>query len=144
MTIREVFPILCVRGAAEAIEYYKRVFGAAELLRLADPGGRVSHAELRLGPVTIMLADEHPELGFLGPLSRGGTAVMLHLHVDDVDAVAELARSAGATILRGPTDEGHGERQCQLRDPFGHEWLLGHQIEALTPEEIERRFKAQF
>lgn len=140
--IREVFPVLCVHNGAAAIEFYRTVFGAEELLRLDEPSGRVAHAELRLGPITLMLADEFPEYHFLSPRTIGGTAVTLHLHVDNVDQLAARAIAAGATILRPPTDEGHGERQCSLRDPFGHHWLLGHQLEALSPEEIKRRFDA--
>lgn len=141
--VREVFPYLLVRGAAAAIEFYARVFGARETFRLEDARGRVSHAELALGPVTVMVSDEHPELDLLSPLAFGGTGTTLHLHVRDVDAMAARAEQAGATILRPPTDQPHGERQCRLRDPWGHEWLLGHQLEALSNDEIRRRYEAQ-
>lgn len=141
--IKEVYPYLCVRGAVAAIEFYQRVFGAEELFRLTEPDGRVGHAELRFGATTVMLADEYPEYGLRGPLAFGGSGTTLHLHVDDVDSLAVRAREAGATILREPTDQGHGERQCRFRDPSGHEWLLGHELEALSREEIERRFNAQ-
>jgi PhnB protein len=128
--VHEVFPYLCVRGADAAIAFYTRVFGARETARLATEDGRVMHAELALGPVMVMLSDEHPEIGILSPLAFGGTGVTLHLHVDDVDAMARTAEEAGAVILMTPTDQEHGERQCRLRDPFGHQWLLGHPIEA--------------
>ena len=129
--IHEVYPYLIVRGAAPAIEFYREVFGAVETMRMADPDGRrIGHAELRLGPVTIMLADEYPELGILSPEAFGGTGLTLHLHVDDVDSLAERAIRAGATMVREPADYEHGERQCRVRDPFGHEWLLGHAIGA--------------
>jgi PhnB protein len=141
--IRDVFPYLCVRDAAAAIEFYTRVFGAEEELRLIDAGGRIAHAELRLGPVVVMLVDEHPEYGIRSPLAFGGTGLTLHLHVDDVDTLTARARSAGATVLREPEDHGHGERQSRVRDPFGHEWLLGHELEALSSEEIKRRFDAE-
>ncbi len=135
-TIREAYPYLIVRGAAAAIEFYRTVFDAEELLRIPDPDGqRVGHAELRLGPITIMLADEYPELGLLSPAAYGGTGLTLHLHVDNVDLLAETAVRAGATMLREPTDYGHGERQCRLRDPFGHEWLLGQEIGKASAEE---------
>jgi PhnB protein len=128
-TIREVYPYLIVRGAAAAIEFYQNVFGAEEIFRLPDPEkNRIGHAELKLGPVTIMLADEYPELGIQSPAAFGGTGTTIHLHVDNVDALAERALRAGATMVREPTDYDHGERQCRLRDPFGHEWLLGHEI----------------
>jgi PhnB protein len=141
--IRDVYPYLCVHDAAAALEFYARVFGATEVMRLTDQRGRVAHAELRLGPALLMLVDEHPEYGIRGPLSFGGTGTTIHLHVDDVDALTARARAAGATVLREPTDYGHAERQSRLRDPFGHEWLLGQEIEAVAPEEIKRRFEAE-
>ena len=141
--IREVFPYLCVRDAAAAIEFYTTVFGAEELLRLTDAGGRIAHAELRFGPVVVMLVDEHPEYGIQSPLAFGGTGLTLHLHVDNVDTLTARARSAGATVLREPEDYGHGERQSRVRDPFGHEWLLGHELETLSSEEIKQRFDAE-
>lgn len=142
--VHEVFIYLCVRGGEAALGFYTRVFGARETFRLQEPPGRVSHAELQLGPATLMLADEHPEHGILSPLAFGGTGTTIHLHVDDVDDFARRAADAGAVILAGPADQAHGERQCRLRDPFGHEWLLGHTIgEPMTPEEIRRRFEEQ-
>ena len=142
--VHEVFIYLCVRGGAAALDFYTRVFGARETFRLQEPSGRIAHAELRLGPATLMLADEHPEYGILSPLAFGGTGTTIHLHVDDVDDLARRAADAGAVILIGPADQAHGERQCRLRDPFGHEWLLGHALgEPLSPEEIRRRFQEQ-
>jgi PhnB protein len=140
--VQEVFPYLCVRGAAAAIDFYTRVFGARETLRMSGPDGRVGHAQLQLGPATLMLADEHPECGIRSPLAFGGTGTTLHLHVVDVDALAAQAVAAGATLLMEPADQPHGERQCRLRDPFGHEWLLGHPIESVSPEEMQRRYAA--
>jgi uncharacterized glyoxalase superfamily protein PhnB len=125
MAIREVYPYLCVHDGPGAIEFYSRVFGAVVGLRIDEPDGRVGHAELNFGPAVIMLADEFPELGILSPRTIGGTATTIHLHVDDVDSLAGTAAGAGAVILRGPQREGHGETQCRIRDPFGHEWLLG-------------------
>jgi PhnB protein len=128
-TIDQVFPYLIVRDAAAAIEFYRTVFGAKETLRVPDPDKRrIGHAELTLGPMTIMLADEYPELGIRSPLAFGGSGLRLHLHVDDVDALAQDAVRAGAAMLMEPADQDHGERQCRLRDPFGHEWLLGQQL----------------
>lgn len=136
-TIREVYPYLCIRGAAAAIEFYQKVFGAEEIFRMTDPeNGRIGHAELKLGPVTLMLADEHPELGIRSPLAFGGSGTTIHLHVDDVDALARRAVQAGATMLREPTDYSHGERQCRVRDPFGHEWLLGHELEKTARSQV--------
>ncbi len=130
--VQEVFPYLCVRGAAAAIDFYTQVFGAEETLRMTSPDGRVGHAELKIGPATVMLADEHPEYGIRSPLAFGGTGTTIHLHVDDVDALTARAVAAGATVLREPTDYEHGERQSRIRDPFGHEWLLGHPIEPVS------------
>jgi PhnB protein len=128
-TIDQVFPYLIVGDAAAAIEFYRKVFGAKETLRVPDPDQRrIGHAELTLGPMTIMLADEYPELGIRSPAAFGGSGLRMHLHVDDVDALAQDAVRAGATMLMEPADQGHGERQCRLRDPFGHEWLLGQEI----------------
>jgi uncharacterized glyoxalase superfamily protein PhnB len=143
MAVHELFVMLAVRGAARAIDFYTTVFGGRETLRLAGPDGRIAHAEVQLGPATLMLADEQPEWGFRSPLAFGGSGTMIHLHVDNVDAVLARAVAAGATELREPVDEGHGERQAKFRDPFGHEWLLGHELERLSAEEIRRRFDAE-
>lgn len=140
--VRELFVYLCVDGGAEAIDFYTRVFGAEETFRLQAPDGRIGHAELRLGPATLMLADEHPEAGVRSPRAYGGTGTTLHLHVDDVDVLTRRAEEAGAVVLRPPADEAHGERQSRLRDPWGHEWLLGSPVgEPLSPDEIRRRFE---
>ena len=103
-TIREMFPYLCVRDAAAAIDFYKRAFGAHELFRLTEPSGRIGHVELKLGPGTLMLADEFPEYGIRAPQASGGTGVTIHLHVADADAMARQACAAGATMLMPPTD----------------------------------------
>ena len=127
--IREVFPYLIVHDAPSAIEFYRQVFGAEERLRIPDPEkGRVGHAELVLGPAVIMVADEYPELGIRSPAAFGGTGLRMHLHVDDVDGLTARAVEAGAVVVSEPKDYDHGERQCRLRDPFGHEWLLGQDI----------------
>ncbi len=140
MPIREVFPYLHVKDAAKAIDFYIRAFGVTEKLKLIDPIGRVGHAELDFGCATGMLADEHPELGFLGPASVGGTTVTLHLHVDDADELIRKAVEAGATIEREPTDAFYGERSGVVRDPFGHRWNIGHSIEEVSAEEMQRRY----
>jgi PhnB protein len=141
--VRELFVCLCVRDAAAAIAFYTSVFGARETFRLAEPNGRIGHAELRFGPANVMLCDEHPEHGIHGPPTGGCPGTTVHLHVDEVDRLAERAAAAGAVIVRPPTDHAHGERQCRLRDPFGHYWLLGHQLEELSEQEIVRRYAAQ-
>ncbi len=127
--IRSVFPYLCIRGARDAIAFYQAVFGAEVLSRWDGPDGRVAHAELRFGHATFMLSDEYPDLEIHGPEHWGGTPVRFHLHLDDVDGMAERAREAGARIVRGPCMEAHGERQCLVRDPWGHLWLLGDGVD---------------
>lgn len=144
MKIHEVFPYLRVKSAAEAIDFYSRAFGARELFRLTEPSGRIGHAELELGGVTLMLSDEYPEHDIKGPESLGGTTFSIHLHVDDADAAIRRAVEAGATVLREPSDAFYGERGGVVRDPFGHEWMLGHKIEDVTPEEMQRRYDALF
>ena len=141
MLIHEVFVYLHVRNAAAALRFYTDVFDAREILRIDMPDGRVGHAEIRIGPMVLMLADEFPERGVQSPLAFGGTGTTLHLHVDDVDALAPRAWDEGAMILREPSDEEHGERQCRLRDPFGHEWLLGQQIVPMSDDEIKRIYE---
>jgi uncharacterized glyoxalase superfamily protein PhnB len=117
MLIHDVFVYLHVRNATAALRFYTEVFDAQETLRIDMPDGRVGHAEIRIGPMVFMLADEFPERGVQSPLAFGGSGTTLHLHVDDVDALARRAWDAGAMILREPADEEHGERQCRLRDP---------------------------
>ena len=140
--IHEVFAYLCVRDAARAIRFYVAAFGAEEIMRLTEPSGRIGHAELRFGPAVIMLADEFPEHGFVGPQGESGTSVTIHLHVDDADAMCQRAVAAGATLLSPPKDEFYGERSGRVRDPFGHRWMIGHEIEKVSPEEMQRRYTA--
>jgi uncharacterized glyoxalase superfamily protein PhnB len=142
MPIHELFVYMRVKDAARAIEYYAHVFGAREKFRLVEPSGRIGHAELDFGGTTVMLADEFPEHGFRGPGSVGDTTFSIHLHVDDADALIARAVEAGATLVRAPSDAFYGERSGVVRDPFGHEWNIGHQIEDVTPEEMQRRYTA--
>jgi uncharacterized glyoxalase superfamily protein PhnB len=142
--VHEVYPYLRVRDAARALEFYKRAFGARELFRLTEPSGRIGHAEIKIGGTTLMLADEYPEMNIVGPQTLGGTSFSIHLHVDDADAWIERAIAAGATMLRPAADAFYGERSGSVRDPFGHEWLLGHQVEEVEPEEMQRRYTALF
>ena len=142
MAIHELFPYLRVRNADQAIAFYKRVFGAEEKMRLTEPGGRVGHAELDFGGTVLMLSDEYPELGFRGPQSIGAVTSSVHLHVDDADALIQKALEAGAELVRPAADHFYGERSGTVRDPFGHEWMIGHSIEQVTPEEMQRRYDA--
>ena len=138
-----VTPYLIVKGAARAIEYYKKAFGATELMRFADPSGRVAHAEIQLGNSRVMLADEHPEMDIRGPQSLGGSAVGLLLYVDDVDAAFDRAVAAGATVNRPVQDQFYGDRSGTLIDPFGHKWTLATHKEDVSDEELQRRARAQ-
>jgi uncharacterized glyoxalase superfamily protein PhnB len=140
MAIHELFAYLRLQDAPRAIDFYKVAFGATEKFRLTEPSGRVGHAELDFGGTTLMLSDEFPEYGIRGPASVGGTTLTIHLHVDDADAVIRDALAAGATLVRPASDQFHGERSGTVRDPFGHEWNVGHSIEDVTPEEMQRRY----
>ncbi len=142
--VREAFPYIRLRRAAEAISFYKRAFGAEELFRLSEPSGRIGHAEIRIGTMTVMLSDEFPEYGIQGPEGLGGTSFAMHLHVDDADRAIGRAVEAGATVVMSPADHFYGERSGRARDPFGHEWSIGHEIEKVTPEEMQRRYTAMF
>lgn len=142
--IHEVFTYLRVRDSAEAIRFYAQAFGASERFRLVEPSGRIGHAELQLGPAVLMLSDAFPEWGLCAPPGDSDIGASVHLHVDDCDAVVAAAVAAGATLLMPPTDQFYGERSARLRDPFGHTWLIGHSIESLTPQEMQRRYTALF
>ena len=140
MANRELFAYLCVKDAAAAIAFYKTAFGATEKFRLTEPGGRVGHAELDFGASTLMLSEEFPEFGITAPDPAKTPPVTLHLHVDDADEVIRLAVDAGATLERPAKDEFYGERSGCFRDPFGHRWNVGHHIEDVAPEEMQRRY----
>jgi len=144
MTQPLVIPYLIVNGAARAFEFYAQAFGAVEVLRLTEPGGRVGHGEIRIGASRVMLADEYPEHGILGPAARGGTTVSLNLSVADADAVVERAVAAGATLRKAVADQFYGERSGQVEDPFGHVWHVAARIEDVSLEEMQRRFTALF
>ncbi len=142
MAIHEVFAYLHVHDAARAIAFYKEAFGAEEKLRLAEPSGRIGHAELTFGGHTVMLADEFPEYGLKGPRGLGGTSVTVHLHVDDADETIRRAVAAGATVVFKPEDRFYGERSGRVRDPFGHEWNIGHHLQDLSAKEMQERYTA--
>ncbi len=137
-----VTPYLIVAGASEALEFYAKAFGAKELMRIDAPGGRIGHAEIRIGDSTIMLADEFLEMGARGPTSLGGTAVSILLYVDKVDELFDRAVAAGAKAIQAVRDQFYGDRSGMLEDPFGHVWTVATHIEDVTPEEINRRFSA--
>lgn len=144
MKAHELFVYLSVKSAAEAAAFYKNVFGAKETLKLVEPSGKVGHLELSLAGSTLMIAEEYPELNFVAPGKTGVTSVRIHLHVDDADAWIDRALKAGATLVRPLEDHFYGERSGTIRDPFGFYWLIGHSIEKVTPEEMQRRYTALF
>lgn len=144
MATHELFAYLRVADAGKAISFYREAFDATEKFRLVEPNGRVGHAELDFNGATLMLSDEFPEFGLLGPGSGGDSTFTLHLHVDDCDAVIATAIRAGATLEMPIADHFYGERSGAIRDPFGYRWSIGHSIEAVSPAEMQRRYDAMF
>ena len=140
--IREMHPYLCVPSVDDAIAFYTTVFGAREHVRLRDPSGRVGHAELHIGSAVLMLSDPFPEMGVVPPDASDARSVSIYLRVENVDALVASARDAGATVEREPEDQFHGERSAALLDPYGYRWLLGHTIEDVSTEEMQRRYAA--
>lgn len=139
-----VTPHIVVRGAAEAAEWYVRALAAEELSRLPLPDGRLLSVELRFGDSTVRVADEFPELDVLSPETIGGTAVVLHLSTDDVDALWQRALDAGAEVLHPLADQFWGNRQGQIADPFGHRWNLAQPLREVSPDELARAAAAAF
>jgi len=137
-----VVPYLLVRNAAAAIEYYKKAFGAVEVDRF-EVDGRIGHADLIIGDSHIMLADEHPEIGHVGPETLGGTTFGMALYVDNVDELFQRAIDAGGKVQRPVADQFYGDRTGTLTDPFGHKWSLSTHVEDVTPEEMRRRIEKQ-
>ena len=136
---RGATPYLCIRDAASGIEFYKKAFGAVELMRLADPTKKIGHAEIKIGEACIMLADEFPDMGFRSPQILGGSPVTIHLYVEDVDAFVDRVVAAGAKLLMPVADQFYGDRAGKLEDPFGHVWFIATHKEDVSPEEMERR-----
>ena len=132
-------PYLIVGGAADAIEFYKKAFGATELFRMAGSGGKIGHAEIKIGNSPIMLADEHPEMGARSAKTLGGSPVFLMLYVDNVDALAAQAIAAGAKPVRPVQNQFYGDRSGSFEDPFGLLWTISTHVEDVSPEEMERR-----
>jgi len=137
-----VTPYLIIKNAADAIEFYKKAFGATELFRMDQPDGKIGHAEIKIGDSPIMLSDEFPEMGHRGPQSLGGSPVSIMLYVEDVDAVVNRATTAGAKLDRPVEDKFYGDRAGSLTDPFGHIWHIGTHKEDVSPEEMEKRAAA--
>jgi PhnB protein len=136
-------PYLVCKGAAQAIEFYKKAFGAVELMRMPGPDGQIMHAEVKIGNSVLMLADENPEQGHMSPSSRGGSTSSVMLYTNDVDATFKQAVTAGAKATMPPVDMFWGDRMGNLTDPFGHTWAIATHKEDVSPEEMERRMAAQ-
>jgi PhnB protein len=135
-------PYLIVKDAARAIEFYKKAFGATELVRMAQPDGKIGHAEIKIGDSPIMLADEFPEMGARSPQSLGGSPVSILLYVENVDAVFSQAVAAGAKVQRPVKDQFYGDRTGGVEDPFGHLWYIATHMEDVSPDEMRKRAAA--
>jgi PhnB protein len=143
-TVKNARCHIIAKGGADAIEFYKKAFGAIEEFRMTDPGDRrIGHAQLLFGETTIMLADEYPDFGALSPDTIGGSPVTFHLATDGVDALVAQAVSCGAIVLRAPANQSFGERQAQVLDPFGYRWTLSQPTEDVSPEEMQRRWEEE-
>jgi PhnB protein len=135
-------PYLIVNDAAAAIEFYKKAFGATELMRLPKPNGKIGHAEIKIGDSPIMLADEAPEVGARSPRTIGGSPVSILLYVDDVDTTFTKAVNGGAKVQRPVADQFYGDRTGGVEDPFGHLWYIATHVEDVSPEEMKKRATA--
>lgn len=136
---RSVTPYLCIKNAAAALDFYQHAFGATERMRMTDPSGKIGHAEIGIGDSAIMLCDEFPDMDVRSPQAIGGTPVMMHLYVEDVDAFVARAVAAGAKLLSPVEDQFYGDRGGKLADPFGHTWWVATHVEDVPPQEIEKR-----
>jgi PhnB protein len=139
MGYHSVTPYLSIRGAAQAIVFYKKAFGAKEVMRMPGPEGKLGHAEIEIGGSRIMLSDEYEAMSFLGPQSRGGTSVHIHLYVANVDSIVKRATAAGAKLVRAVADQFYGDRSGSLEDPFGHIWHVATHTEDVSMAELKRR-----
>lgn len=137
-----VTPYLIIRDASRAIDFYKKAFGATELMRFPGPDGKIGHAELKIGQGIIMLADESPEMGHKSPLSLGGTPISLMFYVADVDAQFGRAVAAGGTVKNPLKDQFYGDRSGTITDPFGHVWTIATHTEDVSADEMQRRLAA--
>ncbi|MCA9146970.1 MAG: VOC family protein [Planctomycetaceae bacterium] len=136
-----VTPYIITHDAAGAIEFYKKAFGATELMRLPGPGGKVMHAEIKIGDSPVMLADEFPEMGIKSAKTIGGSPIHLMIYTDDCDAMFAQAIAAGAAEKKPMADQFYGDRSGSVEDPYGHEWTIATHIEDLTPEVVDQRFR---
>jgi PhnB protein len=137
-----VTPYLIIRDATRALDFYKKAFGASELMRFPMPDGKIGHAEMKIGDGVFMLADETPEQGYTSPHTLGGTSVSMMFYVPDVDAVFSRAIAAGAVVRQPVKDQFYGDRSGTLADPFGHTWTIATHTEDVSAEEMQRRMAA--
>src|SRR5215510_7036915 len=137
-----ITPHLVVKGAAAAIDFYKKAFGATEVMRSPGPGGKLMHAEMKIGDSLLFLCDDFPEMGACAPAASGKSPVTLNLYVEDCDQVFHQAVAAGATAQMPPMDMFWGDRYAKFTDPFGHNWSVATHIEDVPPEDMEKRMKA--
>ena len=137
-----VTPYLIVKGAAAALDFYKSVFGATELMRMDGPNGTIAHAEIRIGDSPLMLGDECPDMGHSGPHTIGGSPVGIMIYCEDAAATFARAVAAGATVKKPLEDQFYGDRSGAVTDPWGHQWTISTHIEDVSPEEMDRRAKA--
>ena len=137
-----VTPYLIVQGAANAIDYYKKVFGATERMRMPGPDGKIAHAEIQIAGSYIMLADENPEMGARSPKTVGGSSISLLVYVENVDRTVEKAVAAGAKVKSKVENKFYGDRMGGIEDPFGHQWYVATHVEDVSPEEMQRRMEA--
>jgi PhnB protein len=137
-----ITPYLFVRSAASAIDFYKNIFGATEIMRMTGSNGKIMHAELRIGDSIVMLADENPQTGVMSPQTIGGFSVGMHLYVENVDQVIQKAVESGAKLLRPIKNQFYGDRSGTVLDPFGHMWSVATHVEDVSPEEMRKRMTA--
>ena len=137
-----ITPYLAIDGATAALEFYKRAFGALEKLRMDAPGGKVGHAEVKIGDSIVMLADEAPDMNFMSPPARGGISVLMYLYVKDVDATIAQAVRAGAKVTRPVKDQFYGDRSGEVEDPYGHRWYVATHVEEVTVAQVKKRMAA--
>jgi uncharacterized glyoxalase superfamily protein PhnB len=141
--VQVVIPHLVCEGAADALEFYKKAFNAVETMRMPAPNGRLMHAAITIGESTLMLADDFPEHGGLGPKALKGSPVTLHITSPDVDAAFKQAVDAGASVRMPPADMFWGDRYCQVTDPFGHHWSIATHVKDMSPDEMMAAMKQQ-
>ena len=137
-----ITPYMYINGAARALDYYKKALGAEEIMRHGGPGGKIMHAEIKIGDSIIMLADEFPEMNVKGPQAYGGSPMSLAMYVNDVDKVFNKAIAAGGKVVRPIKDQFYGDRSGTFTDPFGHTWTIATHKEDVSPEELKKRMAA--